>query len=155
MELRWGACVALSFVTMGLAASASAQTATAGVTAEVVSPPELAEAAAEWLMSTSPGVFTLRIPGAAQASPITLTAQMPAATNGTIGFFASSEGADALRHLLRQIASSRAAGSGGIYQLSSAAADGTINTHGVQMILMSLEQNGDDSGVIIAIIAFD
>lgn len=155
MEIRWGRCVALPLVTMGLAPSANAQTATAAVTAEVVSPSELAEAAAEWLMSNSPGVFTLRIPGAAQAPAITLTAQTPDAGSGVIDFLASSEGADALRQLLGQIASSAAAASEGVYQLSGSVADGTINIQGVQMILISVDENGDGSGVIVAIMAFD
>jgi hypothetical protein len=140
---------------MGLAPSANAQTATAAVTAEVVTPSELAETAAEWLMSNSPGVFTLRIPGAAQAPPITLTAQTLDASSGMIDFLASSEGVDALRQLLTQIALSAAVAPGGIYQISGAQGDGTIRAHGMQIILMSLEQNGDGSAVIVAIIAFD
>lgn len=151
MEIRWGQCVALPFVTMGLAPSASAQTATAGVTAEVVSPSELAEAAAEWLMSNSPGVFTLRIPGAAQATTITVTAQTPDGIGGTIDFFASQGNIAALRQLIAQITSSATAASGGIYQLSGAVADGTINAQGVQLVLMTMDHNG----VIMAIIAFD
>jgi hypothetical protein len=153
MEIRWGRCVALPFVTMGLAPSASAQTATAAVTAEVVSPAELAEAAAEWLVSNSPGVFTLRIPGAASA--VTLTAQTSDANSGMIDFFASSEGADALRQLLIQIASSAADSSGGVYQLSGAMADGTIHMQGVQMVLITVSENSDGGGVIVAIMAFD
>lgn len=155
MEIRWGRCVALPFVTMGLAPSANAQTATATVTAEVVSPSELAEAATVWLMSDSPGVFTLRIPGAAEATAITLTARLPDGSSGMTDFLASSEGADALRQLLGQIASSAAAASGGVYQLSGSLTDGTINTRGVQMILISVDENGGGSGVIVALMAFD
>ena len=155
MELRWRAWVALSFLFMGLATPASAQTATAGVTAEVVSPPELAKAATEWLVSNSPGVFTLRIPGAAQAPPLTVTAQTPDVGSGTIGFFSSSEGAGALRQLLGQIAIAAAAGSVGVYQFSGFVADGAMILQGVQMILISVDENGGGSGVIVAIMAFD
>lgn len=155
MEIRSGARAVLSLVTMGLATDASAQTATAGVRAEVASPLQLAESAKS-LISNSPGVFTLRIPGAGQASTITITAQTLDSSSGAIDFLASSEGADALRDLLAHSASSSAAaGSGGIYQLSSNAAAGTMGEQGVQMILMSSELNGDGSGVIIALITFD
>ncbi len=155
MEARLCAGAALSLLFMGLATPASAQTATAGVTAEVVSPPELAKEATEWLVSNSPGVFTLRIPGAAQAPPLTVTAQTLDVGSGTIGFFSSSEGAEALRQLLGQIASAAAAGPDGVYQLSGYVADGAMNLQGVQMILISVYENGGGSGVIATIMAFD
>lgn len=155
MDVRWGRCAALTFVTTGLVPSASAQTATAGVTAEIVAPSELGEAAAEWLISNSPGVFMLRIPGTAQAPAITIKAQAPDANSGTIEFLASSEGGEALRDLLTQISSSAATGSAGVYQLSGATADGTVNAQGIQLILVSSAQNGEGGGLIVAIIAFD
>lgn len=155
MESKWGRYAALPIVILWLATPAGAQTATAEVEAEVVSPSQVTQVAAEWLMSNSPGVFRLRIPGAAQATEITLTAHTPDLTHGILDFFASSEGADALRELLSYLASSAAAETEGIYSLSGSMADGTMYISGVQMILMSSEQNEDGSGVIIAIIAFD
>jgi hypothetical protein len=139
---------------MGLASSASAQTATAGVRAELVSPLKLAEAATAWLTSNSPGVFTFRIPGTAQSSAITLTAQTPDGGRAMIEFLASSDGSSAMQQLLTQIASSGEVGSGGIYQLSNLGADGTISGNGMQVILTISDQSSDGS-VMVAIIAFD
>lgn len=154
MDLRWDRCIALSFVTVGLAPSASAQTAAAAVKAEVVSPSGVGETATEWLASNSPGVFTLTIPGAVHSPSITLTASA-SNTAGTANFIASSESAGAVQNFIAQITASAASGSGGAFQVSSVAADGTMNAQGVQLILASAEQNGDGSGVIVAIMTFD
>jgi hypothetical protein len=155
MDSRWTKCIALSLATVGLAPSASAETATAGVRAEVVAPSRLAQAATAWLTSNSPGVFTFRIPGTAQAPAVTLTAQTPDGGSAMVEFLASSEGAGAMEQLLTQIAESGEAGSGGIYQLSNAGADGTMSANGMQMILTISTSAGDGGGVMVAIIAFD
>lgn len=155
MESRWTGCIALSFATVGLAPPANAETATAGVRAEVVSPSGLAEAATAWLTSNSPGVFTFRMPGTAQAPAVTLTAQTPDGGSAMVEFLASSDGAGAMEQLLTQIAASGEAGSGGIYQLSNAAADGTMGANGIQVILTISNSAGDGGGVMVAIIAFD
>jgi len=153
MERRWAKCAALSFAAVGLAPSASAQTASAEVRAEVVSPSKLAEAAAAWLTNSSPGVFTFRIPGSAQSPAITLTTQTPDGSSAAIEFLASSVGSDAVQRLLTQVASGEL-GPEGIYQLSNAAADGTIGARGVQMILTISDQGGDGRA-LTATIAFD
>lgn len=151
MENTWGRCIALPFATVALATSASAQTGTAGVTAEVIIPSELAVSAAEWLMSNSPGVFALRIPGAAEDTAVTVTARIPDGTTGALGFFGSRESLDALRRLIAQLASSATAVSADFYRLSGAAGEGSLNMQGVQLVLMTIEQ----SGLVVAVIAFD
>lgn len=155
MDIRWGWCIALPFASVGLSSVAEGQTATAGVTAEVVSPSDLSEAATEWLVSQSPGVFTLRIPGTSQAPAITITAQASNDNNGTISFFLSREGADALRNFLAKISSSSEAVVAGTYQISDGTSDGTISTYGVQMILTNSVPNDNGRGLIVAVIAFD
>lgn len=154
MGISWE-CFALSFVPMWLASPATAQTATAGVTAELVSPSQVQELAADWLMSKSPGVFMLRIPGVAHAPATAVTVHVSTSGSGTIDLFGSMEGAEGLRQFLALLASSAEAGSGAIYQLSSATAYETMGTHGVQLILTTPEVNGSGDGVVIATIAFD
>lgn len=138
-----------------LTPSAQAETATARVAAEVVTPFEVSAAAAtEQLIGNSPGVFTLRIPGAAPAGTIALTVSTVEGSSGTVVFSASSESADALRQLIAQIAPAQLAPLGA-YQVSGIATSGTINGQGVQVIVMKSTQNGDGSGTLVAIITFD
>lgn len=137
-----------------LAPSAHAQVATAGVTANVVTPTEVTAASAtDWLISDSAGVFNLRIPGAASSAAIDITAKAVAADGGTVIFYASTEGAEALRRLIAQmIASSKLAPLH--HPSANIGASGTINTEGVQIVL--IKRTGDDaSGIIAAIITFD
>jgi len=150
MENTWGRSIALPFATMALATPVSAQTGTASVAAEVVMPSELAVSAAELLMTKSPGVFALRIPGAAEDTSIIVTARIPERTSGVLGFAGSPENVEALRQLIAQLASSASA-SADFYRLPAVADDGALTTHGVQLVLLSVEQ----SGLIVAVIAFD
>lgn len=147
--------VALALAATVLAPSAKAETATAGVAAEIVAPAEITVAAAtEQLIGDSPGVFTLRIPGAAPAGTIALTVGTVEGSSGTVVFSASSESADALRQLIAQIATAQLAPLGA-YQVSGIATSGTINGQGAQVIVMKSSQNGDGSGTLVAIITFD
>lgn len=147
--------VALALAATVLAPSAHAETATARVAAEIVTPAEVSAAAAtERLIGDSPGVFTLRIPGAASATTIELTASTMEGSSGAVMFSASGEAADALRKLIAQIATSPWAPLG-TYQLSGIATSGAINGQGVQVIVMNMSQNGDGSGTVVAIITFD
>lgn len=145
-----GRSLALLLAAVGLASPAGAQTATAGVAAEVVAPVEPARAAAEWLLSTSPGTYTLRIPGAAT---ISVALQAPHPGKAVIDFLNPSQGADTLRSLLAQFSPATAARS--TRHLARPTALAVLNSHGVQLILVSLEQQGDGGGVLRAIIAFD
>ena len=145
-----GLGVALALAATVLAPSVNAQTATAGVRAEVVTPAEITVAAAtEWLLSDSPGVFTLRIPGAASTGTTAQTTGTVEGSSDMIVFSASSQGAEALRQLIAQIAISAQS------QVVSIAANGTINGQGVQVTLMKANQNADNSDAVVAIIAFD
>lgn len=155
MDIRWDQCLALSFATVALAPGASAKTATASVRAEVVTPSEVGAAAAQSLVSNSPGVFALRIPGAAPAPAITVIAQSSASGGGTIDFVASGESAGALQTAIAQISASAPTASGGATQLVTAPADGTMSSHGVQIALSGSAPGAEGGDVMIAVLAFD
>jgi hypothetical protein len=146
--------VALALAMTALAPAAGAETAGAMVTAKVVKPFEVSAAVAtEWLNGGSPGVFTLRIPGAATGT-IALTVSTVEGSSGTVAFATSSEPVGAMQQLIAQIAASQLTPLR-TYQVSGIATSGTLNGEGVQVIVMKANQNGDGSGTVVAIITFD
>lgn len=145
---RCGLGVALALAATSPAPSLNAQTATASVAAEIVTPATVGvTAASEWLLSESPGVLALRIPGAAPAGAVEV-AVGPASSSSVA---ASSEGAAAMQKLIAQITAATASG----VQVSGTVTNGTINGQGVQIVMTSTNQSVDDHGVTTAIITFD
>ncbi|MGK2908593.1 MAG: hypothetical protein ACSLE1_02115 [Sphingobium sp.] len=118
------------------------------MTAEIVTPATVGEtAASEWLLSESPGILALRIPGATQAGGIQLV--IGAATIRSIA--ASSEGASAMQQLIAQITAAAGAG----FQVSGTVTNGTLNAQGAQIVMTSPLQSGNGDGTATAIITFD
>lgn len=137
----------------GLTPVAQAQIASAGVAAKVVTPTELDTAATiGWLISEAPGAFTLRIPGAASAATIDLTAQAEGGI-GAITLSGSGPSIDVWRRAIVQFAMS-GQNSVSVHRTSSTADDGTIYSRGMQLVITQVA--GDDSRhVLAAIITFD
>lgn len=151
-DARCGLGVALALAATSPAPSLNAQTATARVTAEIVTPASVGvTAASEWLLSESPGVLALRIPGTAPTGAVEL-AVGPASTSSVA---ASSEGAAAMQQLITQITAATSSGTGAGLQVSGTVTNGTLNGQGVQIVMTtSGESNGGD-GIATAVITFD
>lgn len=140
-------------VALALAASSptpplNAQTATAGVAAEIVTPASVGvTAASEWLLSESPGVLALRIPGTAPTGAVELAVGSASSSNVA----ALSEGAAAMQKLIAQI---DAASTSGV-QVSGSVTNGTLNGQGVQIVMTTAGQSNGGDGVTTAVITFD
>lgn len=127
--------VVLTTATMLLVPSAIAQTASAGVTAKVVTPAEITlGTATEWLLGESPGVFALRIPGSSSA----MAAPTASTTDNNSGLAGSADLAKAA-----------------LFGIPEAweIIPGTINGQGVQVVVTRANSNGND--IIVAIVTFD
>lgn len=149
-DARCGLAVALTLAATSPAPSLNAQTATAGVAAEIVTPATIGvTAASEWLLSESPGVLALRIPGAASAGAVEL-AIGPAST-GSVA--ALSEGAAAMQQLIAQITAASSSGMG--VQVSGTVTNGTLNGQGVQIVMTTTGQSNGGDGFTTAVITFD
>lgn len=149
---RLGFGAALAFAATSPAPASRAQnTTTAEIRAEVVTPATVGVAAAsEWLLSESPGVLTLRIPGAAPSAGAIELAVGPASASGVAG---SNPGAAAMQQLIAQITAATSSGAG--LQASGAVTNGTLNGHGVQMVMTTTGQSSGGDGVATVVITFD
>lgn len=145
---RCGLVAALAFAATSPAPSLSAQTATAGITAEIVTPATVGViAASESLLSQSPGVLALRIPGAAPAGVVEIAVGSARISRAA----SSSESAAAMQRVISQI---NAALSSGV-QVSGTVTNGNLNGQGVQIIVTSTRPGSDGDGVTTVIITFD
>lgn len=136
-----------------LASSAQAETAAAGITAVVVRPNEVsASVATQQLIGDSPGMFTLRIPGAASVGTIAVTVSTMNGSSGTVAFSTWSDSKAAVQQLIAQIANAQLAPIG-IYQIIGTTSRDTISGQGVQVVVM--QSSGDGSKAIVAVITFD
>lgn len=147
-DARCGLGVALALAATSPAPSLNAQTATAGVSAEIVSPASVGvTAASEWLLSESPGVLALRIPGTAPAGAVEL-AVGPGSTRSVA---APSEGAAAMQQLIAQIDAATTSG----IQVSGTITNGTLNDQGVQIVMTTSGDSNSGDRISTAVITFD
>lgn len=153
MGLAGGAMLLLAGALQGPLANPSE--AVAGVSAEIVSPAVTSvAAAAELLLGSSPGVLTLRIPGAGPAATIALTATAVEGSSGGIIFNAPRESAGALQQLVAEVSAaveSATLGSGPAGVVTT----GVIKGQGVQVVVTKASQGSDGGGTVTAIISYD
>lgn len=156
VEMRLAVKCALLLVGAVHAPAANASKATARVSAQIVFPGSASVAVAtKMLFSNSPGVLTLRIPGAAPAATITLTATAVDGSSGAIVFNAPRENAGALQQLVSEITAIAEAAASSGPQVNGLVTSGTIRNQGVQVVVVKATQGSDGGGTVIAIISYD
>lgn len=121
------------------------------VTASLVSPAEVsAQQATKLLLSPTPGILTITIPGASANSTLDLTATGMDVATGMFTFSASGANTSALSQLMEQLSAGALSGS-----LSTGlTVSGFVNGQGVQIVVLEASQSGD-GGTIKATITFD
>ncbi len=133
-----------------------------GASAQVIAPAIISAArATELLLSPSPGVLTLSIPGAASNSDsgnrreISLIATGVSGDGGSFVFSASRDSAGQLDRLIAKLTEStqRVELNGNLS--TGLSVNGYIDGKGFQMAVVSVVKNQDGSGYISAIIPFD
>lgn len=139
-----------------LTQSAAASTVAVQASAEVISPADVSAQAAQLLLSSTPGLFTLTIPGSAglAVSSIGLTATGTEET-GAFVFTACNRSAPTMTQLLAAMTEASGSPTFGRCLPNSLATSGALNGQGIGIVVLKVTQSADGSGTVAVIITFD
>lgn len=139
-----------------LTQSAAASTVAVQASAEVISPADVSAQAAQLLLSSTPGVFTLTIPGSAglAVSSIELAATSTEGT-GALVFKACNQSAPTMTQLVAAVTQASGSSTLGRCLSSGLTTSGALNGRGIHIVVLKVIQSADGSGTVAAIITFD